>query len=204
MVGNVSDEKPCQENATSMNGLFCSLHSKQCQALYQGYKKRNTQLDKLSENPPEYLADSKTSLINQLFADAEKEELCKEIHDHLLLKLQLLERVIRARKLHHSRFFHELRLRPHQLSQSPTKPTHKRNKGFGENWASSNGDNQSIKSGSSYKGFVNARPKKKLIGRRSNRKRSQKLLFFDVTTRMLRDAWRSRGSRSDVRNRTQL
>jgi hypothetical protein len=32
---------------------------------------------------------------------------CKEIHDHLFLTLQLLERVIRARKLHHSRFFAE-------------------------------------------------------------------------------------------------
>lgn len=30
---------------------------------------------------------------------------CKELHDWLWTKYQLLERVIRARKLHHSRFF---------------------------------------------------------------------------------------------------
>jgi hypothetical protein len=28
---NVSDEKRCLEAATSVNGLFCSFHSKQCQ-----------------------------------------------------------------------------------------------------------------------------------------------------------------------------
>ena len=43
--------------------------------------------------------------MNQTFDDVDTPELCNELHDHLFLKLQLLERVIRARKLHHSRFF---------------------------------------------------------------------------------------------------
>lgn len=85
--------------------VFCSLHSTQCQGLYRGYKKRNAELDKLSENPPKYLADAEIPLTNQLFADVDREDLCKELHDYLCLKLQLLKRVIGARKLHHSRFF---------------------------------------------------------------------------------------------------
>ncbi|KAL3426787.1 hypothetical protein PVAG01_00296 [Phlyctema vagabunda] len=43
--------------------------------------------------------------MNQLFADVEFEDECQEIHDHLFLKLELLDRVIRARKLHHNQFF---------------------------------------------------------------------------------------------------
>jgi len=31
---NVSDEKRCLEAATSVNGLFCSFHSKQCQGSF--------------------------------------------------------------------------------------------------------------------------------------------------------------------------
>ncbi|CAG8959200.1 hypothetical protein HYFRA_00012557 [Hymenoscyphus fraxineus] len=102
---NVSDEKQCGEKATSVNGHFCSFHSKQCQALYRGYKTRNARLEKLDANPPPYLAETKIPLVNQTFADVETKEVCQELHDHLFLKFQLLDRVIRARKLHHSRFF---------------------------------------------------------------------------------------------------
>jgi hypothetical protein len=73
--------------------------------LYRGYKLRNAKLDRLTENPPKYLAESKVQLSNQTFQDVSTQETIKEIHDHLFLKYQLLERVIRARKLHHSRFF---------------------------------------------------------------------------------------------------
>lgn len=31
---NVSDEQRCLETATSVNGLFCSFHSKQCQGIW--------------------------------------------------------------------------------------------------------------------------------------------------------------------------
>lgn len=56
-------------------------------------------------SPPAYLAGSSTALANQKFEDVESEEILQELYDHFLLKNALFERVIRARKLHHSRFF---------------------------------------------------------------------------------------------------
>jgi len=73
--------------------------------LYLGYKKRNAHLDKLEENPPPYLAESKIALVNNTFSDVHTEQLCHELHDHLFLRFQLLNRVIGARKLHNSRFY---------------------------------------------------------------------------------------------------
>ncbi|TVY87687.1 hypothetical protein LAWI1_G006032 [Lachnellula willkommii] len=121
---NVSDEKRCEETATSVNGMFCGFHSKQCQGtstalkpiynhhtdqsqsgLYRGYKLRNERLDRLNASPPEFLAESSIALSAQDFEDVESKEVCHEIHKYLFMKLQLLDRVIRARKLHHSRFF---------------------------------------------------------------------------------------------------
>jgi len=121
---NVSDEKRCEETATSVNGMFCGFHSKQCQGkstalelpeqhdtdqldpgLYRGYKLRNERLDRLNASPPAFLANTKIALSGQDFEDVDSKEVCHEIHKYLFLKLQLLDRVIRARKLHHSRFF---------------------------------------------------------------------------------------------------
>ena len=73
--------------------------------LYRGYKNRNAQLDKLDQNPPEYLKTSSTVLANQTFSDIGSEDVLHNVYDHLALKHALLDRVIRARKLHHSRFF---------------------------------------------------------------------------------------------------
>ncbi|ESZ95248.1 hypothetical protein SBOR_4360 [Sclerotinia borealis F-4128] len=102
---NLSDEKRCLETATSVNGLFCSFHSKQCQGLYRGYKLRTARLERLDRAVPLYFANTKTSLGNETFKDVTTEAECKELHDWLWTKYQLLERVIRARRLHHSRFF---------------------------------------------------------------------------------------------------
>ncbi|KAL8721649.1 MAG: hypothetical protein Q9225_001698 [Loekoesia sp. 1 TL-2023] len=71
----------------------------------RGYKNRNARLDALDARQPAYLAASTTPLANETFANVESEEILREIHDHLALKFALLERVIRARKLHHTRFF---------------------------------------------------------------------------------------------------
>ena len=49
--------------------------------------------------------DTSTALANQNFEDVESEEILQELYDYLFLKNALFERVIRARKLHHSRFF---------------------------------------------------------------------------------------------------
>lgn len=59
----------------------------------------------MDASPPEYLAKSSIALANQKFEDVESEDILQELYDHLFLKNALFERVIRARKLHHSRFF---------------------------------------------------------------------------------------------------
>lgn len=102
---NISDQQRCEEAATSINGLFCSFHSRQCQAIYKGYKRRNARLDELSRAEPEYLKQSPTALANQTFADVDSESILQEVYNHLSKRLALLDRVIRARKLHHSRFY---------------------------------------------------------------------------------------------------
>ena len=54
---------------------------------------------------PQYLTSSPTALANQTFEDLDSEEILHQIYDYLGAKYALLDRVIRARKLHHSRFF---------------------------------------------------------------------------------------------------
>ncbi len=73
--------------------------------LYRGYKNRNARLASLERTPPEYLASSSIPIANQTFEDVNSEEILHQIYDYLALKYALLDRVIRARKLHHSRFF---------------------------------------------------------------------------------------------------
>ncbi|KAI4188465.1 MAG: hypothetical protein L6R41_002144 [Letrouitia leprolyta] len=73
--------------------------------LYRGYKNRNARLDALETQQPSYLIASTTPLANRAFSDVDSEDTLQEIHDHLALECALLDRVIRARKLHHSRFF---------------------------------------------------------------------------------------------------
>ena len=59
----------------------------------------------MENSPPEYLAATSIPLANQEFSDINSEEVLQEVHSYLSLKHALLDRVIRARKLHHSRFF---------------------------------------------------------------------------------------------------
>ena len=73
--------------------------------LYRGYKNRNAQLDTLDANLPVYLATTATPLANETFANVESEDTLREPYDYLASKYALLDRVIRARKLHHSRSF---------------------------------------------------------------------------------------------------
>lgn len=74
-------------------------------ALYKGYKLRNARLDALVKSPPSFLVNNNTPLVKQTFADVESEPVLRELHAHLFLRHALLDRVIRARKMHHSRFF---------------------------------------------------------------------------------------------------
>ncbi|KAL8694630.1 MAG: hypothetical protein Q9218_000725 [Villophora microphyllina] len=79
---NISDQLRCEEVTT-----------------------RNVQLDELEKALPYYLASSSVPLANQSFADVDSDGILQEVHDHLSRKHALLDRAIRARKLHHSRLF---------------------------------------------------------------------------------------------------
>lgn len=102
---NISNEQQCTEVATAASDLFCKFHAKQAFGLYKGYKRRNAQLDDLTADPPAYLAQTKSSLATQDFRDVEEESTLTELFRYLFHRHQLFERVIRARKLHHSRFY---------------------------------------------------------------------------------------------------
>ncbi|KAH0184924.1 hypothetical protein KCV03_g8576, partial [Aureobasidium melanogenum] len=99
----VSDERRCSEEATNVNGLFCSFHARQVYSLYKGYKRRGAQLDALQKDPPSYLADCPIHKIT--FDDIDDEETLKILHAYLFKQNGLLDRCIRARRLHHSRFY---------------------------------------------------------------------------------------------------
>ncbi|KAL1655727.1 hypothetical protein SLS61_001751 [Didymella pomorum] len=73
--------------------------------LYRGYKKRNAELDSLPSNQPSYFDGKKGSIVSQEYADINDEATLKQLYDYLFKTFQLLDRVIRARKLHHSHFF---------------------------------------------------------------------------------------------------
>lgn len=75
------------------------------QGLYRGYKIRNARLNALAESPPSYLASNATPLANLTFTDVKSEATLRELHSYLTLRYALLDRVIRARKIHHTRFF---------------------------------------------------------------------------------------------------
>ena len=122
LLSDLSGQTACDKPATSADGRLCAFHSRQCQgklkpsrkacsspdaiiALYRGYKKRNAELDKLSEALPPYLKASKTSIVVQDFKDVDDEATLRELHDYLFRKYNLIEKVIRGRKLHHSHFF---------------------------------------------------------------------------------------------------
>jgi hypothetical protein len=70
--------------------------------LYRGYKRRNAELDVLSENLPPYYKEKKGSVVSQEYADIADEATLKSLHSYLFKKYQLLDSVIRARKTHHS------------------------------------------------------------------------------------------------------
>lgn len=90
--------------------------------MYKGYKRRNAELDQLAEVPPRYLV-GKISVAAQDFADLNDEAALREVHDYLFQKYKLLDRVIRARKLHHSHFFAIDNDYGHQkLAKTPVSP----------------------------------------------------------------------------------
>ncbi|OJD29348.1 mfs allantoate protein [Diplodia corticola] len=105
---HLSDETRCTAPATNANGLFCHFHSRQVYGLYKGYKRRNAALDHLAAHPPPFLAAQEAASIPLTrinFSSVSSEDELRALHDHLFERHALLDRVIRARKLHHSRFY---------------------------------------------------------------------------------------------------
>lgn len=98
----ISDETRCSDDATHANGLFCHYHARQAYALYKGYKRRNAALDHSLENKPLLLA---TDGLRSEFKGVKNEAHLKETIEYLYRCHALTDRVIRARKLHHSRFY---------------------------------------------------------------------------------------------------
>lgn len=59
----------------------------------------------MSDKFPTYLAIKKSSVAVQDFTDVEDEATLRSVHDYVFRRYNLLDRVIRARRLHHSHFF---------------------------------------------------------------------------------------------------
>ncbi|KAF2744666.1 hypothetical protein M011DRAFT_470254 [Sporormia fimetaria CBS 119925] len=105
LLSDPTAKTECDQPATSLDGRFCPFHSRQCQGLYRGYKRRNSQLDTLAAAQPEFLSTTKFSLVNQTFQTLTDKETLNNVFQYLFRRYNLLERVIRGRKLHHSHFF---------------------------------------------------------------------------------------------------
>jgi hypothetical protein len=65
-------------------------------------QKRNAEI---AEELPSYIANTKGSIATYDYADMDQEPTLKEIHTYVFRRYNLLDRVIRARKLHHSHFY---------------------------------------------------------------------------------------------------
>lgn len=95
-------KNPCNENATTENGLFCGHHGRTAQGLYLGYKRRNTELEQLDKKSPKQLPKNWT---DHNWDHVLSPETLLVIHSYLHKKHQLLHRVITAREIHHEHFY---------------------------------------------------------------------------------------------------
>lgn len=115
---NLSDELQCEEEAKSLNGLFCHFHSKQCQGQWgttptpasraNNFEQAFVKVINLvtpSSTPLQNIPQPRSSLANQTSADVKSQATLHELHAYLTLKYRLLDQVLRARSIHHSRFF---------------------------------------------------------------------------------------------------
>ncbi|CZR66639.1 uncharacterized protein PAC_16540 [Phialocephala subalpina] len=75
---------------TNLSPIPCKFQADIRKGLYRGYKLRNAKLDRMTANPPNFLAKAKVPLHQQPFQDVTTQEKLKELHDHLFLKLQFL------------------------------------------------------------------------------------------------------------------
>ncbi|KAF2211250.1 hypothetical protein CERZMDRAFT_106492 [Cercospora zeae-maydis SCOH1-5] len=81
-----------------------------CQALNLSDEQKcisDATFDHLDVNPPAWLSEKLVDhpLRNVSFAEIENESTLNEVHDHLFKRYALLDRVVRARKLHRQHFY---------------------------------------------------------------------------------------------------
>lgn len=99
---NLNDSSKCTAIATNKTGLFCELHARQVQGLYQGYKRRSGDLDALEKKQPKSLPKS---LGSADFSTINAPETLTVLHAYLLRKFNLTTRCVMARDYHHSHFY---------------------------------------------------------------------------------------------------
>lgn len=97
---DLRDNTKCAQEATSANDRFCRFHSRLAQGLYEGYKKRAADLDRLA--PPKCLPKN---LGGTDFSGVSDLGNLKEIHSYLLKRCNLVTRCVLARDFHHSHFY---------------------------------------------------------------------------------------------------
>lgn len=97
---DLRDNTKCAQEATSANDRFCRFHSRLAQGLYEGYKKRTADLDRLG--PPKCLPKN---LGGTDFSGVSDLGNLKEIHSYLLKRCNLVTRCVLARDFHHSHFY---------------------------------------------------------------------------------------------------
>lgn len=99
---NLNDSTQCVSPATNKNNLFCELHARQVQGLYQGYKRRSKELDDIEKKQPKSLPKN---LGNANFSELNDPEALRELHAFLLRRFNLTTRCVLARDYHHSNFY---------------------------------------------------------------------------------------------------
>ena len=74
--------------------------------MYKGYKRRGAQLEALQSSPPTYLADDPDRHFHKItFDHVDDQATLSTLHQFFFKQHALLDRCIRARRLHHSRFY---------------------------------------------------------------------------------------------------
>lgn len=101
----LNSSQPCTSLAIDPNPPFCGFHKKQCQALYEGHKKRSAELDELENAPP--ARSIFKNLVGVDFGEIKDVATLTAIHDFLLRKYSLLNRCVLARAVHHYHFYRD-------------------------------------------------------------------------------------------------
>ncbi|KAF2668818.1 hypothetical protein BT63DRAFT_286330 [Microthyrium microscopicum] len=96
--------EPCTSLVAAADKKFCPKHYKVCYDTYISYKRSNAELDSLRNNLPSYFNPPIITIENGNYHGLKLNDL-NVIHEYLHRRHALLDKVIRARMLHSTRFF---------------------------------------------------------------------------------------------------